>query len=250
MQWQPAIHKIRQSSAKRFYAWELFYRGNVNAMQALELMLPSSWQSTRDAHVRLLGRHFLSPKGLGGFLETMYQMVKCNQYRMELVPDRGVIIDGGSSSGIFAILAARKCPHATIYAFEPSQGNYACLERNVRDYPNIRIFRKAIGDRDAEVPFTEGDNFVGESGGASTVPMVRIDDLDIPLSFLKMDIEGLELEALRGAAATIERHRPVIVMSAYHKPEDKVELPGYLGRFGYACELRRDCEEDFVCVPA
>ncbi len=46
--------------------------------------------------------------------------------------------------------------------------------------------------------------------------------------FIKLDVEGFELKALKGAAATLKLYRPRLAVSLYHKPEDFFEIPIYL----------------------
>ena len=70
------------------------------------------------------------------------------------------------------------------------------------------------------------------------------------MNFLKMDTEGYEANILKGAAETIKKYKPIIAMSAYHKPNDKKELPELLnGITPYDCEFRQDCEENLICKP-
>ena len=98
------------------------------------------------------------------------------------------------------------------------------------------------------VPRNCGENHIGEGGDPCEIK--TIDSFDIPMDFLKIDTEGYEANILRGAAETIKKHKPIIAMSAYHKPEDKNELPKLLNSITpYDCVLSFSGEEDFICRP-
>ena len=58
----------------------------------------------------------------------------------------------------------------------------------------------------------------------------KLDDMlrDRKVTFLKMDIEGSELAALRGAERIIREQRPKLAICVYHKPEDMWEIPGFI----------------------
>jgi len=68
------------------------------------------------------------------------------------------------------------------------------------------------------------------------------------MDFLKIDTEGYEAEILKGAAGTIKKYKPVLALSAYHKPNDKKELPELVNSIApYDCELLGG--EDLICKP-
>jgi FkbM family methyltransferase len=180
------------------------------------------------------------------------QIITNNEYHVELIKDSDVVIDAGANAGIFSVFAAIKHPEATIYAFEPTPFTFDILKKNTQYYPNIRCFNAALGDKCGPTTIVEAPrptmNFVGVGG--IPIEMRTIDSLGIPLNFLKMDTEGYEANILKGATETIRKYKPIIAMSAYHKPEDKVELPKLLNSISpYDCELRHDCEEEFICKP-
>ncbi|OOB79506.1 MAG: FkbM family methyltransferase [Epulopiscium sp. Nuni2H_MBin001] len=62
---------------------------------------------------------------------------------------------------------------------------------------------------------------------------INVDSLDNVLrdtevTFIKMDIEGAELQALMGAKQIIKKYKPQLAISIYHKPQDIFELPMYV----------------------
>ncbi len=75
---------------------------------------------------------------------------------------------------------------------------------------------------------------------------IEVDQLDAvlpegePATFIKMDLEGAEYHALEGAKQTIQRYRPKLAISVYHKPEDIWEIPGVILNIhpGYKLYLR------------
>ena len=75
------------------------------------------------------------------------------------------------------------------------------------------------------------------------MPVITIDDVlgDRPLTYVKMNIEGAEIEALRGGRNAIRRWTPRLAISAYHRPSDLWRIPQLVLELNpdYALYLRR-----------
>jgi FkbM family methyltransferase len=117
------------------------------------------------------------------------------------------------------------------YAFEADK--VLCENENVKavfsKYSNSELINSAVSDESGYIGFDSGDHTGnGSVGGDVLVKTVRIDDVCPDATFIKMDIEGSELAALRGAAETIKRNKPRLAICIYHKPEDITEIPSYI----------------------
>lgn len=124
-----------------------------------------------------------------------------------------------------------------VYAFEPDPDNYEVCKRKANEYPNgiIEVFPYGTWSGKKKMYFSasaDGCSHIAEQGSDS-INVVPIDDFisnETKVTFIKMDVEGSELETLIGAQRTILRDKPKLAVCIYHKPEDMVELPLYIKR--------------------
>lgn len=128
---------------------------------------------------------------------------------LAMVPHRRIAVQAGGNCGVWAAHLAKTFDR--VFTFEPDPVNYHCLAQNVPT--NVRHFEAALGDGDGR---TGLKRIAGNCGahaldGEGDIPVMAIDSLNLEAcDYLCLDIEGYELIALRGAARTIRRFRPVI----------------------------------------
>ena len=143
----------------------------------------------------------------------------------ELVPAGSVAVDAGANKGVYSWWLARICRE--VHAFEPNPAMFRYLARAVPE--NVHVYEIALSDFNGKATFnlpTSGDKVHHTRGSlldvkaasesrSFEVEVRRLDDYPIEdLSFIKMDVEGAELQCLRGAEQTIRKHRPVIMAEA------------------------------------
>ncbi len=158
-----------------------------------------------------------------------------------LVPWGGVCLDIGAAFGIYTgVLARLVGPRGTVHAVEPQPAHIRNLGllRRALGLRQVRLHRLALADRQGELRLVlprrrlrvrgraylwDGDGdphaYPDEFRGVDTyrVPVTSLDALAARLAlprldFVKADVEGAELRLLRGAEATIARHRPVLLV--------------------------------------
>jgi len=161
------------------------------------------------------------------------------------VTDWSVAIDGGAHVGTWSrLLAAR---FARVIAVEPSPDTYEALTINMAHFGcgSVECLQVAVGasagvvsmaplEARAAALHNTGARFVQHGG---TIPCVTIDSWELPsCGFVKLDIEGSEVDALKGAVNTLARCRPIVLF------EDK----GFCRRFGYG----KDAPQQFLASVA
>lgn len=124
--------------------------------------------------------------------------------------------------------------YTKVKAFEPDP---KCYERSLNyiralNLQNVDLLNCGVYSKSDELFFfstTDGSAHIGDNGETS-VKVCKIDDVvgDDVVTFIKMDIEGSEFEALRGAEKTIRRCKPKLAICLYHKPEDIPLIPSFI----------------------
>ena len=139
-----------------------------------------------------------------------------------LVRPGDVFVDAGAHIGTYTLLAARLAgPTGRVLAFEPDDRNRALLERNVVENraATVTISECALWSEDAELALVASPD-AGNSGMPSLMrdgdgPTVQCRTLDSALDacdVMKIDVEGAEVELLRGADRILDGHQPSIVL--------------------------------------
>lgn len=163
---------------------------------------------------------------------------------LAFVADWSLAVDGGAHRGIWTQAMADRFER--VVAIEP-------VPANADRIPSCgaTIVRAALGEAAGRGTMRPGRNNTGQwhVGPGDEIDVITLDSLDLPsCGFLKLDVEGSELAALRGAERTIRRCCPVILVeqnacaARYGLPETAAQ--SYLEGLGY--RLRDRVGEDFI----
>ena len=157
--------------------------------------------------------------------------------------DGDYVIDGGACYGDISLYFADKVKESgKVYAFEFVKNNLENFNKNLlmnEQYKdNIEVVQKAISGISNQKFYIEG---IGPASkiidaykeGSEEVTSITIDDFVKEnqiekIDFIKLDIEGCELEALQGAKETLKMFKPKLAISVYHKDEDLWKIPQYI----------------------
>lgn len=213
-----------------------YLRSNIEKLKLVDSFFKEDL-SKKIYRKSIKSRFLLDPYGLGEFCSR-------NQYFpsdiIDLCKDE-IFVDGGAYIGdtleFFRNLALS---FRRYDAFEPDPKNFKKLkdfiERN--SINNVRIFDKGLSDRVCNLKFVAAgtgasrlsiNNEVGSTGkNVVNINLTSIDVVCPDATFIKMDIEGAELQALKGAKETMLNNKPKLAICVYHKPEDILEIPLFI----------------------
>lgn len=155
-------------------------------------------------------------------------------------------IDGGAYIGdTIELFIERTAGHFDrVIAFEPDPHNYARLAQRFADEKRVVPKNLGLFSRKAVLKFSASEERASgiAADGDISVPVSSIDqEVDGPVTFIKMNIEGAELEALNGARDTIQKWKPRLCVSGYHKASHLWEVPLLIRELhpGYKLYLRQ-----------
>lgn len=185
---------------------------------------------------------------LGRYEQAKHQAIET------LLRPGGTFIDVGVNKGDFSLLAARILGEAgQVLAFEPEPTNCHWIQRTItlNGYRNIQLYQVALSDRNGEAQL-----YIGAKSGWHTlvahpkggdqqairVTTRTLDDFlaevgwERPVSMMKIDVEGAEMEVLRGASHVLDVNPRIVLLVDIHPEQgvDPRELCGYLEAKGFS----------------
>ena len=139
-------------------------------------------------------------------------------------------VDCGAADGdTITSFIGRWPSYEVITAFEPDAFNLSALKQKYAPCGKLHVMNSAVGDMPGPVGFQRTGDYSArvEEGGNTVVNCIRLDDalFEVPPTYIKMDIEGSELEALWGARRILKEHSPVLAICAYHEASHFWEVP-------------------------
>lgn len=164
------------------------------------------------------------------------------------------VIDGGAYNGVFSVYASKKIgSKGKVICFEPDEFNAKILEENLKlnGCENYIIIKKGLSDKEGVVKFKSGGigATISEDGDVeikTTTIDLELERLNIPkekIKFIKMDIEGAEMDMIDGAEKTLS-NLPYIAIASYHIVNGEMtfyECEKKLRKIGY--KVKTDFED-------
>lgn len=157
-----------------------------------------------------------------------------------------------------------------IHSFEPNPLLYPYLEKNLKKIiKNINLYNVGLSDKNGDVTlklpirsksiFKDNIEELFKLGAASIHPIKtfdnyksipvkikKLDDIDLKnkIKFMKIDVEGHELEVIKGATETIKKNKPVLLVEIEkrHSKKNVVDSISFIKKYGYDCYFVKNKE--------
>ena len=173
-------------------------------------------------------------------------------YEPDIFPDNkdDIFVDVGAYTGdsIQNYVKYYGTDYKKIYAYEITRNSCEKMSLNLKDLHDVEIRRKGVGEKAGEMFLSASAsdpsaNQISDGASGEHIDIVALDD-DIPegFTFLKMDIEGAEYNAIKGCEQIIRRCRPKLAICVYHGYDDIWRIPALIDRIepNYTFYLRHN----------
>ncbi len=146
--------------------------------------------------------------------------------------ERGdVVVDIGASEGLFALSIVNRCEKVLI--IEPDAHFFDALLKTFNKYipEKAELFKVAVGSTNSFIGMENNGILSTVSGQPGNITMKTLDEIlgdREKIDYIKADIEGYEMEMLKGAVKTISKHKPKLIITTYHEPNDYKEIINFV----------------------
>lgn len=163
----------------------------------------------------------------GKWEETETELIKNEIY------DGNVVLDIGANIGYFTLIFAKKVgSKGKVFAFEPEPNNFRLLKKNVQvnNFQNVVIENFALSENNGRINLYLSERDVGShrvyqsnkvTNNFVTVKKIKLDDylkkysFSKNISFIKLDVEGAELDVLKGMTGILKNNKPLKILLEY-----------------------------------
>jgi FkbM family methyltransferase len=170
------------------------------------------------------------------FIDKIYHGIEDHYFDRNIIKPRPseVFVDLGAFDGDSAESFIKHYRDYTgIYLFEPDINILSRAKVRLKHYKDINYINAGAYSKNGVVRFNESGVTNGSivDDGVTEISVKKVDSLkDNNISFIKMDIEGAEYEALKGAKSIIKKNKPRLAIATYHKAYDLWKLPKVINK--------------------
>lgn len=158
------------------------------------------------------------------------QIINCNNRYfipevVSVMHDHETFVDAGAYDGRVSkkFMQIVQNRYEEIHCFEPSDPMSINTDK-------IFLYNCALGNKKKWINFNKNHGYLSKIDNTSKdrVEMIKFDTLDLKPTFIKIHVEGSELDVLKGAIKTIKKYRPIIAVTTYHTEDGLYKIPRYL----------------------
>lgn len=143
-----------------------------------------------------------------------------------------VFVDGGGYDGFTTLEFVTRCPsYHSVHFFEPSEKNLLSARENLSSLRDINYHPLGLYDARKTLFFDSNDGSASRISdtGSENIEVDSLDNVvDEKVTFIKLDLEGAEMQALRGMKDHILKYHPKLAVAIYHQPSDFRDVPNYI----------------------
>lgn len=184
----------------------------------------------------------------------------------EFIKNGDVVLDIGAFIGDHTIYYSKLVgDNGSVIAFEPNRDSFFCLEHNLKAYKNVELINSAIGK---EYGFVRTVDVLGNIGMNFLIPdnlggivIYSLNQMEIDrIDFIKIDVEGFELDVLIGGKETINKFKPTMLIEINDATLSRqgisrndifawLQENNYIYRNIYKEQGLNDSQLDIICLP-